>query len=53
MLKGVSENDSRQPSDLLKNRHSDSIKKSQLTLSQRMLKKGADDDDEVDHVVIW
>jgi hypothetical protein len=53
MLKGVSENDSGQPSDLLKNRRSDSLKKSQLTLSQGMLKKGADDDDEVGDVVIW
>jgi hypothetical protein len=41
-----------QPRDLLKNRHSDSIKKSQLTLSRGMLIKGninndADDDEEV------
>jgi hypothetical protein len=53
MLKGESENNSRKLRDLLKNRQSDSLKKSQLTLSQRMLKKGDvnddtdDDDDEV------
>jgi hypothetical protein len=40
------ENDSQQPRDL-KNRHSDSLRKSQLPLSQGMLKKGDDDDDEV------
>jgi hypothetical protein len=47
------ENNSRKPGDLTKNRHCDSIKKSQLTLSQRMIKKGdvivvaaADDDDD-------
>ncbi len=51
--RGESENNSRKLRDLLKNRHSDSLKKSQLTLSQRMLKKGDvkddtdDDDDEV------
>ncbi len=47
------ENNSRKPRDLLKNLHRDSLKKSQVTLSQGMLKKGdvivdADaDDDEV------
>jgi hypothetical protein len=46
------ENSRRKPSDLLKNRHSDSLEKSQLTLSQGMMKKGdgivdVDDDDEV------
>ncbi len=51
MLKGESENISRKLRDLLKNRHSDGLKKSQLTLSQRMLKKGdvnndTDDDDD-------
>jgi hypothetical protein len=43
------ENDSRQPSNLLKNSHSDSPKKSQLTLSQGMLKKGDIDDDADDN----
>ncbi len=33
-------NDSRPPSDLLKNSSSDNLKKSQVTLSQGMLKKG-------------
>ncbi len=37
--------DSRQPRDLFKNEPSDSPKKSQLTFSQGMLKRG--DDDEV------
>jgi hypothetical protein len=49
---GESENNSRKQSYLLKNRHSDSLKKSQLTLSQGMTKKGdvvddADDNDAV------
>jgi hypothetical protein len=39
------------PRDLLNNRHSDTLKKSQLTLSQGKLKRGdvndATDDDEV------
>jgi hypothetical protein len=52
MLKGKLENRSRKPRDLLKNRHSDSLKEGQLTLSQGMMKKGdviadADDDNEV------
>jgi hypothetical protein len=41
-------NDSRQSGDLLINRHSGSLKKGKLTLSQGILKKGddvADDDD--------
>jgi hypothetical protein len=46
------ENSRRKPRDLLKNRQSDSLEKSQLTLSQGMMKKGdgivdVDDDDEV------
>ncbi len=48
MLKKKLENNSMKPRDLPKNRHSDSLKKSQLTLSQGMSKKGddvADDDD--------
>ncbi len=51
---GKVENNSRKPRDLLKNLHRDSLKKSEVTLSQGMLKKGevnvdadADDDDEV------
>jgi urease accessory protein UreE len=40
------------PTDLTKKRHSDSLKKSQLTLSQGMMKKGdalaVDDDDNVE-----
>jgi hypothetical protein len=52
MLKRESENYSKKPRDLLKNRHSGSLNKSHLTLSQGMLKKGnvngdADDYDEV------
>jgi hypothetical protein len=50
MLQGELENESRKPRDLLKNRHRDSQKKSQVTLSQGMLKKADvidDDDDEV------
>ncbi len=52
MLKRESENLSRKPGDLFINRHSDSLKKSQLTLSLGILKKGdinadADNDDEV------
>jgi hypothetical protein len=35
-LKGESENNSRKPRVLVKNRHSDSLKKGQLTLSQVM-----------------
>jgi hypothetical protein len=51
-VQGRIKNNFRKPRDLLKNRHSDGLKKSQLTLSQEMLKKGdvdddADDDDEV------
>jgi hypothetical protein len=50
------ENNSREPRDLTKNRHSDSLKKSQLTLSQGMMRKGdvivvADDDDDDDNEV--
>ncbi len=49
--KGELENNRGKPRDLLKNRHSDSLKKSQLTISQEMLKKGdvavdADHDDD-------
>jgi hypothetical protein len=40
------------PKDLTKDRHSDSLKKSQLTLSQGMMKKGdalvVDDDDDIE-----
>jgi hypothetical protein len=36
------ENNSRKPRDLTKNRHSDSLKKGQLTLYQGMMKKGDD-----------
>jgi hypothetical protein len=50
MLKGEFENDSRQSRDLLRNRQSNSLKKSQLTLSQGMLKR-EDDGDEVDDEV--
>jgi hypothetical protein len=50
-LKRESENDSGQPRDLLKNRQSGSLKKSQLTLSQGMLKQGDGHDDEVDNEV--
>ncbi len=39
-LKGELENNSTKPKDLTKNGHSGIVKKSQLTLSQRMLKKG-------------
>jgi hypothetical protein len=38
-------NVSRKPGDLFKNRHSDSLKKSQPTLSQGMLQKGDVNDD--------
>jgi hypothetical protein len=45
------EDNSRKPRDLLKNRHSDSLKKSELTLSQGMMNKGdvvvADEDDKL------
>jgi hypothetical protein len=55
-LKEESGNNSRKPRDLAKNWHSDSLKKSQLTLSQRKSKKGdvvvvADDDDDDDDEV--
>jgi hypothetical protein len=33
-------NNSRKPRDLTKTRHDDSLAKSQLTLSQQMIKKG-------------
>jgi hypothetical protein len=46
-----SENGSRQPMDLLKDRHSDRLNKSQLTLSQGMLKRGDDANNEVDDIV--
>jgi hypothetical protein len=42
MIKWELENDSRQPKDLLKNGQSDSLKKSQLPLSQGMLKRWND-----------
>jgi hypothetical protein len=48
MLKGGLENNSRKPRDLVKTRHSDSLKKGQLTLSQGKMKKeddAADDED--------
>jgi hypothetical protein len=50
VLKGKLKNNSRKPRDLTKNMHCDSLKNSQLTLSQGMLKKGNevavhDDDD--------
>ncbi len=45
------ENNSKKPRDLTNNRHNDSLKKSHLTLSQGMMKKGddvaVDDDDDV------
>jgi hypothetical protein len=37
------ENNSRKPGDLTENRHSDSLKKSQLTLSHGKMKKIEDD----------
>jgi hypothetical protein len=43
------ENNFKKPRDLTQNRHGDSLKKVQLTLSQGKLKKGddvADDDDD-------
>ncbi len=47
---GELENNSRKPRDLIKNRHSDSLKKGQLTLSEGIVKKGddvsVDDDDD-------
>jgi urease accessory protein UreE len=48
--KGELENNSRKPRDLTLKRHSNGLKKSQLSLSQGILKKGdvvviADDDD--------
>jgi hypothetical protein len=57
MLKRESENDSKKLMDLLLNRHSDSLKKSQLTLSQGMLEKeyindDADEDDEVRNTLV-
>ncbi len=52
VLEQESENDSRQPRDLLKTGIVTAKKKnSKLTLSQGMLKKGNDDDDEVDYEV--
>jgi hypothetical protein len=52
MFKEKSKHNFWKPRDQLKNRHSDGLKKSQLILSQEMLRKGdvdddADDDDEV------
>jgi hypothetical protein len=51
MLKERVGNNSRKSRDLLKNMHSGSLRKSQLALSQGMIKKGdvivdADDDDD-------
>jgi hypothetical protein len=46
---GALENNPRKPRDLIENRHNDSLKKSQLSLSQGKMKKGddvADDDDD-------
>jgi hypothetical protein len=50
VLKGELKNNPRKPTYLTKNRHSNCLKNSQLTLSQGMLKKGDevsvhDDDD--------
>ncbi len=45
MLKGQSKNISRKPRNLLKNRHNDSLKESQLTLSQGIMKEKAVVDD--------
>ncbi len=47
--KTESENDSRQPGNLTKNRQSDSLKQESTSnyLSQGMMKKGDDEDDEV------
>ncbi len=50
MLKGELENNSRKPRDLVKSRHSDNLKKGQLTLFQGEMKKVDDvahDDDDV------
>jgi hypothetical protein len=48
---GEWENIPRKPRSLTKNRHNDSLKKGQLTLSQGMVKKGddfaVDDDDDM------
>ncbi len=51
-LKGELENKSRKPRDLVKDGHSDSLKKGQLYLSQGKKKKGDDvsDDDDDDAV---
>jgi hypothetical protein len=49
MLKGELENNSTKPRDLTENRHSDGLKKGQLTFSQGKMKKGddvADDNDD-------
>ncbi len=51
-LKGELENNCRKPRDLVRNRHSDSLNKGQLTLSYGKMKKGDDvaydeDDDPV------
>jgi hypothetical protein len=48
-LKGELENSPRKPRDLVKNRHSSSLKKCQLTLSQGKMKNDndvADDEDD-------
>ncbi len=56
MLKRESENISKQPRDLLKNRLSNSLNKSQVTPSQGMLERGDDDSDDVDdevRITVW
>jgi hypothetical protein len=45
MLKGQSKNVFRKPRNLLENRHNDSLKESQFTLSQGIMKKKAVVDD--------
>jgi hypothetical protein len=51
-LKGELEANSRKPRDQTEIRHSDSLKKGQLTLSQGKLRKGDDVADEYDYVVV-
>jgi hypothetical protein len=49
MLMGELENNFRKSRDLVKNRHSDSLKKGQIAISQGKMKKGdlvADDEDD-------
>jgi hypothetical protein len=49
--KGELENNSRKPMDPTKNRHRESLKKGQFTLSQGKMKKRDDDVDDDDDVV--